>query len=147
MYRSFLIFITAILLITATPAFAKPAWTSSQREIDCIAAAVHHEARGEPLAGQVAVAEVVIARARSGKYPSKPCQVVTQRKQFSFVRNGRIPHVEPVALRRSRVIVRNVIAGTKRTRVRGSLFFHAIRLPRQWNRPLAGQIGGHVFYR
>src|SRR3989337_2434522 len=60
-------------------------------DMKCLAQAVYFEARGEPLAGQLAVARVVINRAGSGVYPGDYCSVVTQRAQFSFVRNGRIP--------------------------------------------------------
>lgn len=145
--RLFIAAVTATALVTASSVFAKPSWTSNPKEIDCIAAAVYHEARGEPVMGQIAVAEVVIARTQSGKYPASPCKVVTQSKQFSFVDNGKISRVDPNAMRSIRVLVQNVITGKKRTNVRGALFFHTVKLPRQWRRPKAGQIGGHVFYR
>ena len=60
-------------------------------EQDCLASAVYFEARGEPIEGQLAVAEVVLNRAQSGRYPRTVCQVVTQPWQFSFVRRGHIP--------------------------------------------------------
>ena len=42
-------------------------------EQDCLANAVYFEARGEPLEGQLAVAEVVLNRAASGRYPATLC--------------------------------------------------------------------------
>ena len=58
----------------------------------CIAVAVYHEARGESLEGQLAVARVIMNRAASGKYPSSWCGTVKQPWQFSFVnpRTGRL---------------------------------------------------------
>ena len=51
----------------------------------CIAVAVYHEARGESLEGQLAVARVIMNRAASGKYPPSWCGTVKQPWQFSFV--------------------------------------------------------------
>src|SRR5690606_10560935 len=60
-------------------------------DLRCLAQALYFESRGEPLTGQLAVARVVINRSASDLYPGDYCSVVTQRAQFSFVRNGRIP--------------------------------------------------------
>src|SRR3954464_11035076 len=60
-------------------------------EQDCLAKAVYFESRGEPIEGQLAVAEVVMNRAASGRYPTSLCEVITQKAQFSFIRNGRFP--------------------------------------------------------
>src|SRR4051812_25229117 len=55
---------------------------------ECLAGAVYFEAKGEPLQGQLSVAEVILNRARSGRFPGSICGVVMQRGQFSFVRGG-----------------------------------------------------------
>ena len=47
-------------------------------EQECLANAVYFEARGEPLRGQLAVAEVVMNRAASGRFPASLCGVVVQ---------------------------------------------------------------------
>src|SRR5688572_10043919 len=75
-------------------------------DMQCLAQAVYFESRGEPLTGQLAVARVVINRAASGLYPSDYCSVITQRSQFSFVRNGRIPQADETstAWRRAKAI-------------------------------------------
>jgi len=44
----------------------------------CIAVAVYFEARGEPTAGQAAVAHVVRNRIESPEYPDNACDVVKQ---------------------------------------------------------------------
>ena len=59
------------------PALAQP--VSDQH--NCLAQAVYFEARGEPLEGQLAVAQVVINRVRDARYPSTVCQVVFQNEQ------------------------------------------------------------------
>jgi spore germination cell wall hydrolase CwlJ-like protein len=60
----------------------------------CLAEAVYFEARGEAVLGQVAVAQVVLNRAFSGKYPNTVCGVVYQNShrhlacQFTFACDG-----------------------------------------------------------
>ncbi len=49
------------------------------------------QAKSEPLAGQLAVADVILNRTESGRFPRSVCGVVTQRGQFSFVRGGKLP--------------------------------------------------------
>ncbi|HEX8380378.1 MAG TPA: cell wall hydrolase, partial [Allosphingosinicella sp.] len=58
---------------------------TSDREQECLANAVYFEARSEPIEGQLAVAEVVLNRAASGRYPTDLCAVITQKAQFSFI--------------------------------------------------------------
>src|SRR6187455_3088204 len=68
-----------------------PADAPLSRDLQCLAQAIYFEARGEPLAGQLAVGAVIVNRTTSGRYPSDYCSVVTQRGQFSFVHGGHIP--------------------------------------------------------
>lgn len=119
------------------------------REIDCLASAIWHEAGNQRREGRVAVAEVVIARTRSRRYPSRICTVIAQRAQFSFVRRGVIPSVPADRLREMRGLATDVISGRATTRMRGALYFHATYVSPSWRRDLrrAGRIGSHVFYR
>ena len=62
----------------------------------CLAQAIYHEARGESREGQLAVANVIINRAMSKKFPTTLCGVVFQnadqgyhRCQFTFACDGR----------------------------------------------------------
>ena len=56
----------------------------------CLAAAVYFEALGEPHAGQVAVAHVVLNRVESSKFPDTTCGVMRQRGQFPWVRKRKM---------------------------------------------------------
>ena len=56
----------------------------SRKEIYCMADAIYHEARGEPVIGQTAVAHVILNRVASKGYPDTVCDVVHQRYQFSY---------------------------------------------------------------
>jgi len=59
-----------------------------RQEIDCLATAVWHEARGEDTAGQMAVAHVIMNRVESDKYPDTVCEVVYQPYQFSYIKSA-----------------------------------------------------------
>lgn len=130
------------------------AYASTQapdREQDCLASAVYFEARGEPIEGQLAVAEVVLNRASSGKYPRDVCGVVEQPWQFSFVNaTGRIPNAnrgsdawkKSVAIAR---IAREELADSLPSDV---LWYHADYVAPSWGKRLRKQakIGLHIFY-
>lgn len=116
-------------------------------EIDCIASAIYHEARNQPQAGQIAVAEVVMKRRGSKHYPSDACRVITQPRQFSFVRSGVIPQVPSKHRKNMRRIALGVVDGNLRSSVKGAMFFHATYVSPDWGRPRMGQVGDHVFYR
>jgi spore germination cell wall hydrolase CwlJ-like protein len=60
---------------TASPITAQ----MRQAQLDCLARNIYHEAGYEPFEGKVAVAQVTINRAESGKFPSDICQVVYQK--------------------------------------------------------------------
>ena len=120
-------------------------------EEDCLANAVYFEARGESLEGQLAVAEVVLNRARSGRYPATWCGVVTQHAQFSFVRGGVIPAANrsSEAWRRAVAISRIAQQGTTRMLAPNVLWYHANYVSPSWGRRLSRSsvIGAHIFYR
>lgn len=118
-------------------------------ESECLARAVYWESRGEPLAGQLAVAEVVINRARSGRFAPTLCGVVRQPFQFSFVRRGYIPQ-PPQTSGDWRTAVAIARIATERLAAGGApqaLFFHARRVHPGWRLTRVATVGNHVFYR
>lgn len=121
----------------------------SDEQFECLARAVYFESRGEPLEGQLAVAEVILNRVRSGRFRSTICNVVTQPSQFSFVRGGRIPEVPRAAGAWHRAVAIAHIALQELHDVTGndSLFFHAAYVSPNWGRPRIARIGNHIFYR
>jgi hypothetical protein len=117
----------------------------------CLAQAIYFEARGEPLAGQLAVGRVVVNRAESDAFPDDYCGVVTQRAQFSFVKNGRIPRAKTgsAAWHRAKAIARIAHQELWDSPADDALFFHATRVRPSWaNKKVArATIERHVFYR
>jgi len=122
--------------------------TTSDTETDCLARAVYFESKGEPLAGQLTVAEVIINRARSGRFPSSICGVVRQPSQFSFVRRGYIPQPPANGQWRTAVaIARIAMADLADGGAPRALFFHARHVRPGWRLTRVATVGNHVFYR
>jgi len=124
---------------------------TSDAEQECLANAVYFEARGEPLQGQLAVAEVVMNRAASGRFPASLCGVVVQRAQFSFVRRGRMPRADRASEAWRRAVgVARVAVERKAPRLLppSCLWYHANYVSPSWGHRLAEttRIGLHIFY-
>ena len=121
------------------------------QQMRCLAGAIYFESRGEPLEGQLAVGQVVVNRADSELFPDDYCGVVTQRSQFSFIRNGRIPepNKSSAAWRQAKAIAQIVHQGLWDSRADDSLYFHATYVKPGWSRRKVARatINRHVFYR
>jgi len=120
-------------------------------EANCIAVAVYHEARGESVEGQLAVAQVIKNRAASGQYPADWCGVVKQPAQFSFVRHGQFPSVDvnSDAWRKAVGITRLAVANAVESVPKDCLWYHANYVAPRWSYNLqrVEKIGAHIFYR
>ncbi len=119
------------------------------KDINCLAEAIHHEARGEPKTGQLAVAHVVLNRMMSGRFPDSLCGVVYQRNsgtcQFSWVCQPGKRKEEPNST--AKEIAWDVIVNGAKDPSKGSLFFHTTNLGQIFNRKKTVVIGNHVFYK
>jgi N-acetylmuramoyl-L-alanine amidase len=134
------------VIVIAVPLGAAAA--PSEREIQCIAQAVYHEARGEPFEGQRAVAHIVINRAAVPKFPASICGVVYQRGQFSSLRH-RPPVVDRAAWAVALTVARLALEDRDGDPSRGATYFdHAGGRP-PWLHAvvLIVVIGDHAFYR
>jgi len=122
-------------------------------EANCMAVAVYHEARGESVEGQLAVARVIMNRAVSGKYPTTWCGVVKQPWQFSFVNphTGYLPSVDQAsdAWRRAQGVTKLAMANVVPSLPTDVLWYHANYVAPSWGHHLTrfSQIGAHIFYR
>jgi spore germination cell wall hydrolase CwlJ-like protein len=123
---------------------------NQDNEQQCLAKAVYFEARGEGLEGQLAVAEVVLNRAASGRYPATICGVVTQPAQFSFIRAGRFPRVDASSACWHKALAIADIARRHLAAQIGAnvLWYHADYVAPVWGRlhTRVAQIGQHIFY-
>lgn len=122
----------------------------------CLAEAIYFEARGETTAGQFAVAEVILNRADSQRYPDSICGVVRQGAerstgcQFSFQCDGK-PEVirDRRAFAKAGKIAHLMLEGRPRTLTDNATHFHTTAVRPKWAGKLVKvvRIGDHIFYR
>lgn len=120
-----------------------------ERDLNCLAEAIYHEARGESTRGQAAVAEVILNRVDSRQFASSVCGVVNQPSQFSYTIGGRKKIGNKAAYLRARDIARNALSGAPRVLTGGATYFHTPAVSPSWARRFKRtvQIGQHIFYR
>ena len=129
------------------------------RQLTCLALNIYHEARGEPKAGQYAVAEVTLNRVASPRYPSTICEVVYQKNwdrlrgryvgAFSWTEFDVKPVLKKKEWQRSIKIAEDVYHQRQQPKLDGALFYHARSIKPSWarNKTPVARIGQHIFYR
>jgi len=129
------------------PAPARPAAASgaADSELNCLARVILYEAGAESRAGQLAVAQVVLNRTRSGRFPRTICGVINQRGQFASIRSFH-PRRD-ARWNRALAIARAARGGERVAAVGNALFFHAARVRPFSGRTRLARLGGHIFYR
>lgn len=125
-------------------------------EWQCLAEALYFEARGESLAGQVAVAEVILNRVDDRAYPGSICGVVRQGHdiegpcQFSYYCDGKPEHVNnPAVFEHIGKLAWVMLGGKPRILTGKATHFHASWVNPGWASRMVrtAQIGQHIFYR
>jgi len=129
------------------------------QELTCLARNVYYEARGEPVAGQYAVAEVTMNRKASARFPESVCAVVYQKNwdalrgryvgAFSWTEIDALPEPSGTDWERARKVARDVYDGWHEPELEGALFYHATYIKPVWakEKKRVARIGGHEFYR
>ena len=130
----------------------------------CLATAIYFEARGEPMIGQIAVAQVVMNRVNDSRYPGDVCSVVKQgptytwaehypirhRCQFSFYCDGK-PETptDKKAWQVSLKVAREVLDRKFLDFTHGATHYHATYVKPEWSetKHLTVRINDHVFYQ
>jgi len=156
------IFGAVLVLIAAAFVFALRSTYARQderRSLACLARNVYFEARGEPAAGQHAVAEVTMNRKASGRYPNTVCGVVYQKNwdplrgryvgAFSWTEFDVLPQPAGEQWLQAWQVAEAVYYRREPPVLDGAMYFHAVYIKPDWaksKKPLA-RIGGHVFYR
>ncbi|RVT87435.1 cell wall hydrolase [Rhodobacteraceae bacterium CCMM004] len=128
---------------------------SGGAEWQCLTEALYFEARGETVKGQFAVAEVILNRVDSGRFPGTVCGVVNQgtgkkyQCQFTYTCDGRAEVVrEPGAWRRMGKVARLMLDGAPRALTAGATHYHTRAVNPRWARSFdrTATIGAHHFY-
>ncbi len=125
-------------------------------EAHCMAQAIYYESRNEPLAGQLAVAEVISNRMRDHRYPDTACGVVFQGAtrttgcQFTFTCDGALGRKpKGTAWEQAQEIAAHVLMNLAEDRTGGATHYHATYVDPVWSAGLikTDKIGLHIFYR
>lgn len=122
----------------------------------CLTEALYFEARGESVAGQFAVAEVILNRVDSARFPNTVCGVVNQgtgrmhQCQFSYTCDGHDEVIrERAAYARAGKIAKIMLDGADRPLTGGADHYHTTAVSPRWAKvfPVTTQIGVHIFYK
>lgn len=131
-------------------------FVSGGSEWKCLAEALYFEARGESVKGQFAVAEVILNRVASARYPNSVCGVVNQgtgkryQCQFTYTCDGIAETIsEPSAYRRVGKVAHLMLSGAQPNLTGGATHYHTRAVSPSWSRvyPKTASIGYHYFYR
>ena len=130
----------------------------------CLATAIYFEARGEPTAGQIAVANVIVNRTNDRRYPNTVCEVVQQgptyrwapslpirhRCQFSFYCDGKKEVItDNQAFDKAVDIAKRTLNGEMMDITEGATHYHALYVLPDWaaTKTHTVTINNHIFYR
>lgn len=126
------------------------------RALQCLAEAIYFESRGENTRGQFAVAEVILNRVDSRRYPNSVCGVIRQGSekrnacQFSYTCDGKKEvFSNRGAFVKAAKIAKVMLSGRPRVLTDGATHYHTTAVSPSWSRKLAktAKIGSHIFYR
>jgi spore germination cell wall hydrolase CwlJ-like protein len=130
-----------------------------ENDLQCLAENIYFEARGEPLEGQYAVAEVTLNRTRAQNFPHTICQVVHETRwdlnrrrfvaDFSWTELGALSPQDRPAWKQAMAIASTAYDDMHPPVVPGALFYHATSVRPGWSRTrrVVATIGNHIFYR
>lgn len=122
----------------------------------CLSEALYFEARGETVKGQFAVAEVILNRVKSGRFPDSACGVINQgtgkkyQCQFTYTCDGHKEVIkEKRAFERVAKVARYALDGFAPSLTKGATHYHTTSVRPSWSKVYTktAAIGVHVFYR
>lgn len=154
---SFVASVTFIVHLAYSGYVERYAEERRRTDLRCLAENIYHEARGEPYAGRVAVAEVTLNRVASSRFPNSVCAVVHQLNRsaatsrqvaaFSWTIMD-VSRPRGGAWQRARNVAAEVYDGKHTPIVPDSLHYHATYVEPRWSRSMEPitTIGDHVFY-
>lgn len=121
---------------------------ATKAEILCLAKNIYYEARGEPMRGKIAVAQVTLNRVtHRTEFDASICGVVYAKNQFSWTHER---HREPKgeAWLEAQALAKAVLQGVAHLPNFRALYFHNLTVKPRWNRTkeLVARIGNHIFY-
>ena len=135
---------------------------AGDKEIECLAENIYHEARSESTAGRMAVALVTLNRVKDERFPNTICGVVKQTKyypsgridlhscQFSWYCDGKPDTIRDEKCYKDILLIAEVMY-TYETEdfTEGSLWYHNTKVKPKWPMVYTNtvKIDNHIFYK
>lgn len=124
--------------------------TRLDRDTECMAKVIMHEAANQPRSGQLAVAQLIMNRVGQERFGETVCEVVNQPGQF-FRTSSYHPRRDSDRWSNAVEVAREAIEGDGEQVVQGgALFYHAsYQSPNAFfrTRTRLSTVGDHIFYR
>ena len=139
--------IGGLLLSLATLVSAQPL---VDNPLYCMMKNIYHEARGEPLKGQIAVANVTMNRVAHSRFPNSVCEVVFQRKQFSWTLSKAKVNKQDIQFSDAiYTIALKAVTGRLIDYTGGATHYHTTAINPFWadSKVYLDTIGNHIFYK
>lgn len=129
-----------------------------EKQLECLAHNIYHEAAKESFEGKVAVAQVTINRAESGLFPSDICKVVYQKNvfmekivcQFSWYcePQTKSKFIQQDAYKECYAVAKKVLLeGFRLDILNDAMYYHANYVNPKWRKEKVAVIGNHIFYK
>lgn len=146
MLRNFIILLTGILLTSTLVTRDIPTTSFTEKEVLCLAKNIYHEARGESYKGQLAVAVVTLNRVNSKKYSNNICDVVYERKQFSWTLLKKRNITDRKAWDIANSVAIDAISKYNELKHFKATHYHHVSINPKWKLTKVAKIGNHIFY-
>lgn len=143
-----------LLLVIILIIYSPSAYSDTQeQEVECLALNIYHEAKGEPLTGQIMVGVVVSNRVHHKSFPETFCGVIKQYKQFSWYWDGKSDRVRNlISYKKSKRVAQYIyfkhMEGTL-PKYGNLLHYHADYVEPYWSTSMSREfkLGRHIFYK
>ena len=146
---SFLIALFFIMPISYAEGIKKTTYVNHIKEISYLAMAIHQEARGEPLSGKIAVANVIFNRMDHHEFPDTVQGVIRQKGQFQWYRNRKIRSSKPPSEEIKQLASKlywQYLLGNRKDNTGNAIFFTSNGRKPAARAIKASRIGGHQFF-
>jgi spore germination cell wall hydrolase CwlJ-like protein len=124
--------------------------TEDLKNIECLAKNIYFEARSESQVGQIAVANVTMNRSQDPDFPDNICDVVYEKKQFSWTNSSKKKSPKDKKVYREIYKLAEDVYYSRIVDItEGALFYHSDDVKPYWVKSMEkiASIDGHIFYK
>jgi len=120
-------------------------------DLNCLAANIYYEGRGEPLVGQIFIGYVTLNRVNNKQWPNNICDVIKQKNQFSWYISDNIKPKNKEAWKESLSLANALLKNNVKVINNTALYFNNPKISKSKkffkNLRLINVVSNHSFYR